>query len=80
MAENEITVKAEISEQKFTPNDYLKAWQDLKRAIELSCMNDDGSIFSYEINGTARAIPLAVYALVLIREHDKIPTDRLMSL
>lgn len=72
--------KQEITEHRYTPTDYRKAWDDLKKAIELSCMSDDGSIYSYEINGTARAIPLAVYALVLIREHDDTPTDRLMSL
>ena len=82
MADKEIKVekKQEITEHKYSVSDYHKAWEDLRRAILLSCMNDDGSMMSYEINGTARAIPLAVYALVMIRAHDAVSPEELMSL
>lgn len=43
------------------------AMQDLKAALELSGIDDAGKFCCYEYNGTARVIPVAVMALVNIR-------------
>ena len=51
-------------------NDLQLALHDLARAIPLSCVNDDGQIYAYEYNGTARVIVLAVTALAKSRENE----------
>ena len=43
------------------------ALRDLKIALEMSFIEDDGHFVSYETNGTSRVIPVAVMALVKIR-------------
>lgn len=43
------------------------AMEDLKKAIRVSGVNDDGTILAYEINGTAKAIHLAVCDLTANR-------------
>lgn len=43
------------------------AMQDLKAALELSGIDDAGKLCCYEYNGTAKVIPIAVMALVNIR-------------
>ena len=43
------------------------AMQDLKAALELSGIDDTGKFCCYEYNGTAKVIPIAVMALVNIR-------------
>lgn len=53
-----------------TADDLRMALHDLARAIPLSCVNDDGQIYAYEYNGTARVIVLAVTALAKIRESE----------
>lgn len=49
-------------------NDLQMALNDLVRTIPLSFVNDDGQIYAYEYNGTAKVIVLAVTALAKIRE------------
>ena len=43
------------------------AMRDLKTALELSGIDDAGKFCCYEYNGTAKVIPIAVMALVNIR-------------
>lgn len=43
------------------------AMRDLEAAIKLSGIDDAGKFTCYECNGTARVIPVAVMALVNIR-------------
>lgn len=48
--------------------DMMRAMADLKQAFSFSYVDNDGKLGCYEINGTAKAIVIAVNALVAIRE------------
>lgn len=52
---------------KPTVNEMRLAMRDLRMALELSGIDDDGKFTCYEYNGTARVIPVAVAALIEIR-------------
>ena len=53
---------------KASVEDLRRAMADLKNAFSLSYVDNDGNLACYEINGTAKAIVIAVNALTIIRE------------
>ena len=46
----------------------MRAMADLKQAFSFSYVDNDGTLGCYEIDGTAKAIAIAVNALVIIRQ------------
>lgn len=52
---------------KASAEDFRRAMADLKQAFSLSSVDNDGKLACYEINGTAKAIVIAVNALTIIR-------------
>lgn len=58
--------KQHIDPKSFIP-EMKKAMGDLKKAILLSGVDDNGTITAYEIDGTARTIQIAVCSLVASR-------------
>ena len=48
--------------------DFRRAMADIKQALEFSYVDNDGKLCCYEIDGTAKAIVIAVNALIVIRE------------
>ena len=53
-----------------TVSEMREAMRDLKWAFSASGIDDAGKFCCYEINGTAKAIPVAVAALLQIRQED----------
>ena len=47
----------------------IRAMADLKQAFSFSYVDNDGKLGCYEIDGTAKAIAIAVNALAIIREN-----------
>lgn len=56
-----------IKDYKSLIPEMKKAMEDLKRAVMISGVDDEGTITAYEIDGTAKAIQIAVCSLVASR-------------
>ena len=52
---------------KASVEDFRRAMADLTQAFSFSYVDNDGKLACYEINGTAKAIVIAVNALTIIR-------------
>ena len=53
-----------------TVSEMREAMRDLKLAFSASGIGDNGNFCCYEIDGTAKVIPIAVAALIQIRRKD----------
>ena len=53
----------------------MRAMADLKQAFSFSYVDNDGKLGCYEIDGTAKAIAIAVKALAIIREDGREDCD-----
>lgn len=63
MEENKNTLKYDLR--------VMQAIRDLQDAMRVSGLGPDGSMYAYEIDGTAAVIMQAVYTLVALREKNK---------